>query len=57
MASTMTFYGTTYTVGMVLLYGPTAGLPDFVELNIILIMHGQLAFAVKLLHSSYWEHL
>lgn len=57
MASTVTCYGTTYSVGMVLPYGSTAGLPDFVEVNIILIMHGQLAFAAKLLHSSYWEHL
>lgn len=57
MASTVPCYGTTYSVGMVLPYGTTAGLPDFVEVNIILIMHGQLAFAAKLLHSSYWEHL
>lgn len=57
MASTVTCYDTTYTVGMVLPYGSTAGLPDFVELDLILIMHGQLAFAVKLLHCSYWEHL
>lgn len=57
MANTVTCYGTAYTAGMVLPCGSTAGLPDFVELNIILIMHGQLAFAVKLLHSLYWEHL
>lgn len=57
MANTVTCYGPTYTVGMVLPYDSTAGLPDFVEPNLILIMHGQLAFTVKLLHSSYWEHL
>jgi hypothetical protein len=42
---------------MILPYGSTGGLPDFVELNLILVMRGQLAFAVKCLHSWYWEHL
>lgn len=42
---------------MILPYGSTGGLPDFVELNLILIVHGQPVFAVKCLHSWYIEHL
>lgn len=33
------------------------GLPDFVELSLVLILHGQPVFAVKCLHSWYSEHL
>ena len=57
VTNTVTCYGTCYSVGMILPYGSTGGLPDFVELNLILVMRGQLAFAVKCLHSWYWEHL
>lgn len=51
VANTVTCHGTTYSVGMILPYGSTGGLPDFVELNLILIVHGQPVFAVKCLHS------
>lgn len=57
VANTVTCHGTTYSVGMILPYGSTGGLPDFVELNLILIVHGQPVFAVKCLHSWYSEHL
>ncbi|KAL7845995.1 hypothetical protein AOLI_G00241870 [Acnodon oligacanthus] len=33
LANTITYYGTKYTVGMILSYGSTGGLPDFVELQ------------------------
>lgn len=42
VTNTVTCYGTCYSVGMILPYGSTGGLPDFVELNLILIMRGQL---------------
>ena len=42
---------------MILPFGSTGGLPDFVELSPILIVQGQPAFAVKCLHSWYSEHL
>jgi len=57
VANTVTCYGTGYSVGMILPYGSTGGLPDFVELSLILIFHGQPAFVVKCLHSWYSEHL
>jgi len=57
VANTVTCHGTTYSVGMILPYGSTGGLPDFVELNLILIVHGQPVFAVKCLLSWYSEHL
>lgn len=57
VAKTVTCHGTTYSVGMILPYGSTGGLLDFVELNLILIVHGQPVFAVKCLHSWYSEHL
>ncbi|KAL7845989.1 hypothetical protein AOLI_G00241810 [Acnodon oligacanthus] len=33
LANTITYYGTKYTVGMILSYGSTGGLPDIVELQ------------------------
>lgn len=57
VANSVTCYGTSYSVGMILPYGSTGGLPDFVELLLILIVQGQPAFAVKCLHSWYCEHL
>lgn len=38
-----------------LTYGSNGGLPDFVELSLIVMVQGQLAFAVKCLHSWYRE--
>lgn len=57
VANTVTCHGTSYSVGMILPHGCTGGLPDFVELSLVLILHGQPVFAVKCLHSWYSEHL
>lgn len=50
------FQGTSYSVGMVLVYGSTCGLPDFVEILQILVIRGHLLFAVKLQSAWYFEH-
>lgn len=56
VANTVTCYGISYSVGMILPYGSTGALPDFVEITIIFIVHGHPAFAVKCLQSWYSEH-
>lgn len=47
---------TKYAAGMVLPYGPTGGLPDFVEISQIVIVDSNIGFIVKLLNSWYDEH-
>ena len=47
------FQGTSYSVGMMLVYGSSAGLPDFAEILQIIIVHDTLVFVVKL--QSAWH--
>lgn len=49
LANTATYYGTRYTVGMILSYGSTGGLPDFAEILQIAILDNSVTFFVKLL--------
>ncbi|KAL7845998.1 hypothetical protein AOLI_G00241900 [Acnodon oligacanthus] len=53
LANTITYYGTKYTVGMILSYGSTGGLPDFVEVVQMAILDNCVHFIVKLL--AAWE--
>lgn len=57
MTNKAEFQGTNYSIGMILAYGSTGGLPDFVEILQILILRDSLAFVVKLQSSWYCEHL
>lgn len=57
LANTVTCYGTRYTVGMILSYGSTGGLPDFAEIIQIAILNNCAHFIVKLLDAWYEEHL
>lgn len=57
LANTITYYGTRYTVGMILCYGSTGGLTDFVEIIQIAILDNCVHFIVKLLAAWYEEHL
>ena len=40
VANTVICHGNSYSVGMILPHGSTGGLPEFVELSLILIVHG-----------------
>lgn len=57
LANTVTYYGTRYTVGMILFYGSPGGLPDFAEIIQIAILDNCVHFIVKLLAALYEEHL
>lgn len=50
------FQGTSYGIGMMLVYGSTGGLPNFAELLQIIIVHDSLVFTVKLQSIWYCEH-
>ena len=50
------FQGTSYSVGMTLVYGSSAGLPDFAVILQIIIVHDTLVFVVKLQRAWYSEH-
>lgn len=50
-------HGTKYAVGMILVYGSTAGLPDFIEIIQIVILQETLSFIVKAKNAWYIEHL
>lgn len=56
LTNVVSFHGTKYAVGMILPYGSTGGLPDFVEISQIVIVGSDLNFIVKLLNSWYYEH-
>ena len=56
LAKTASYYGTKYSVGMILAVGSTGGLPDFAEIVQLLILHGEVDFLVKKLSSWYIEH-
>lgn len=57
LANTITYHGTKYTVGMILSYGSSGGLPDFAEIVQIAILDNCAHFIVKLLAAWYEEHL
>lgn len=40
VANTVTCCGNSYSLGMILPYGSTGGLPEFVEISLILVVHG-----------------
>ena len=48
--------GTDYSVGMLLPFGSTGGLPDFGEILQLIIVHESPVFALKLLSWWYHEH-
>ena len=50
--------GTDYSVGMLLPFGSTGGLPDFGEIGLLqlIIVHESPVFALKLLSWWYHEH-
>lgn len=50
------FQGTSYSIGMMLVYGSTGGLPDFAEILQIIIVQDSLVFLVKLQSAWYSEH-
>ena len=49
-------HGTKYAAGMVLPYGSTGGISDFVMISQIVIVDGSVSFIVKMLNSWYDEH-
>lgn len=57
MTNKVEFHGTTYSIGMILAYGSTGGLPDFADVVQIIVVCDSLAFVVKLQTSWYCEHL
>lgn len=57
LSNTVTYHGTRYSAGMMLAYGSTAELPDFVEIIQMLILESDLYFIVKKLNAWYLEHL
>ena len=50
------FQGTSYSIGMMLVYGSTGGLPDFAEILQIIIVQDNLVFLVKLQSAWYSEY-
>lgn len=56
LTSSVIHHGTKYASGMILPYGSTAGLPDFVEISQIVVQDSGLSFIVKSLTSWYDEH-
>lgn len=51
------FQGTSYSIGMMLVYGSTGGLPDFAEILQIIVVRDSLVFVVKLQSAWYCEHV
>lgn len=56
LSSSVTYHGIKYSVGMILPYGSTGGLPDFVEVVQIVVLETNIKFISKRLHSLYNEH-
>ena len=56
LTNVATLHGTKYAAGMVLPYGSTGGIPDFVMISQIVIVDGSVSFIVKMLNSWYDEH-
>lgn len=57
MANTVRYSGTSCSTGMILAHGSTGGLPDFVELILIVVVNGKIGFIVKCLYAWCIEHL
>lgn len=57
MTNKATILGTDYNVGMMLPFGSTGGLPDFGEIQQMIIVHETPVFVLKLLSGWYCEHL
>lgn len=57
LTNTVTCYGTIYVAGLILPHRSTGGLPDFVQLSIMMIIQGNPAFIVKYLNTWYHEHI
>ena len=51
------YYGTNYKKGMILTYGSTGGLPDFIEIFQIAIINDKLHFLAPTLVAWYKEHV
>ncbi|KAF3841505.1 hypothetical protein F7725_007367, partial [Dissostichus mawsoni] len=51
------YQGTSYGIGMMLVYGSTGGLPDFAEILQIIIVRDSLVFVVKLQCAWYCERV
>ncbi|ROI73794.1 hypothetical protein DPX16_22905 [Anabarilius grahami] len=51
------YLGTDYTVGMMLAFGSTGGLPDFAEIVQMVVVQDELSFVVRLQSTWYNEHL
>lgn len=56
LSNAVTYYGTRYSAGMIIPYGSTGGLPDFVEIIQIVILENNLYFIVRKLSAWYLEH-
>lgn len=56
LTKTAEFQGTSYALGMMLVYGSTSGLPDFAEILQIVVVQDHLVFVVKLQNAWYCEH-
>lgn len=56
LTNAVSYHGTKYAIGMILPYGSTSGLPDFVEISQIVIVGSDLNFIVMLLNGWYHEH-
>ncbi|XP_049330682.1 uncharacterized protein LOC111195788 isoform X1 [Astyanax mexicanus] len=54
--SKVEFQGTSYGIGMMLVYRSTGGLPDFAEILQIIVVQDSLVFVVKLHSAWYFEH-
>lgn len=57
MTNKAEFQGTSYGIGMMLVYGSTGGLPDFAEILQIIVVCESLIFVVKLQSAWYCEHV
>ncbi len=57
MTNKATILGTDYNIGMMLPFGSTGGLPDFGEIQQIIIVRETPVFVLKLLSGWYCEHL
>ncbi|KAK0131259.1 Sterile alpha motif domain-containing protein 3 [Merluccius polli] len=57
LSHAVSYRGMKYSVGMVLCYGSTGDLPDFVEIVQILILENHIKFIVKTLSAWYNEHM
>nr|XP_023651070.1 uncharacterized protein LOC111835233 isoform X1 [Paramormyrops kingsleyae]XP_023651071.1 uncharacterized protein LOC111835233 isoform X1 [Paramormyrops kingsleyae] len=57
VANKIEYFGTMYSVGMMLAYGSTGGLADFAEIVQMIVVLDKLSFVVRLQSAWYNEHL